>query len=797
MQSIQSVESIRPTVQVAPPDLLTASGWATILGHVDSRAFRKRGFPPTSSGLVDGRLTPLYSLEALPPDYRADAGTAMERHSAPSYTALLSMLKVERRWESPRPWLDYPESARERARWWKATLAVYFAADEAGMPKSRCEYLASNESILHFRDAKTGKPKRISTRRIRAKVAIIEQRGGYENAPLVAYCDDKSTPHLAARNTHRLAIPEEFAAHFAGRCKTEHLSSAYRSIILDWQCDREIPGVGSRSDRGPTSAAFPWTLAQLRHLAPGTAARRMASHGIARAKREALPWHITDTSALRFGELLLLDDTRVDIVAARDRDGFPVTLKSYILMDVATRKILGYIVKEEEDLRAEDVWSLLSRVLSSVGIPEAYPMRIKFERGAVACSDATQTLLESLFPGRIIVGRTGMNGGRRNSSGWCEQASGNFMGKAHIESFMRTFAFGLEHIAGQRGGDYRRQPAGLGLIGKNRAVGRLDYTRGSQIHDGARTEMCDRILRWLETGELAGAGEQDRQLRLDTTHGRHLMPVRWVRDAILESVAAYNANTDHRMLGFAAIEYQDPETGALRSRRESPDERAAWLADRSVMSRISDADAAALMAWRGRAVSITPNGVTIDCSPWKALNFYSGDSRLIHEVSRLTGLARRYVALVDEDALSTWRPETSSWTPAIHIIGDVSADKWRPGQPGRYLETLPLRSWGGCTDPLDNERLLAEKRRVASRAQAELLYAARGVFPDEVARQTEHAERVGGAISIVADRAARTAPDSELVVAASEATRTAQRLTTEPLYAASLGDIQAAREDEY
>jgi hypothetical protein len=747
---------------------MTVTEWTAFL-DVTKQAFAKRGVKPSGQQYRKGGIVNTYSFACLPKDYQDQLEAMRNKQGATSYAHLLEILRVERRWVSPRAWMSYPKTARDRAEGRKAALAVYFDAIDAGRTDAAAEKLAADEwaLLMPSKKEKTGKPNREGSRErnIRKWVKIIEQRGGSTFAPTVAYCDGKSCEHGRQRVSYKVRLPEELTTEFAYRTgKMEHLQEVYDSLVLDWKMGREIPGVGVREGNAP----FPYKFRHLRPHALSTAARRIGSHGIARAKREALPFVHTNTATLRRFELLLLDDTRVDLIGARDRDGFPVELRAYILMDVACRQILGFIVKEKEALRAEDVWALLASVLAKAGLPIGYPMRIKFERGAVACSAATETLLRSLFGDRIEVSRTSVNGGRAHAGAFYEAASGNWMGKAHIESFMRTFALRLEHIAGQRGGDYRRQPATLGLIGKDRSEGgRLEYTKGSLIHDGVQTEVCDRIIKWIETGKIDDDTDPSkRSLPIEVRHGRHnrLMPVRWIRDAIAEAVAFYNANQNHRMQGFARVEYQDEETGALRTRAESPDERAAALGSINPCERISDADAAALLQYRGRAVTVTPNGVKFDVAPWKGLRYWHEDSAVIHEVSRLATLKRKYVALFDEEALRNWDGDvTSSARPVIHLIGDVTnPDAWRPGKEGKYLETLPMADYAECTDPDALARELARVQTVTRQKKSEIIYASRNVYAEELATEKEHISKVEG--TLLSLRAGRTPlPDSQLI----------------------------------
>ena len=122
---------------------------------------------------------------------------------------------------------------------------------------------------------------------------------GGDFAPLEAYCDGKSCPHTAARREVKLGISPALIAEFADRCtKVEHISAAFHSLEIDWPMGRHINGLGVREGNEP----FPFKLKQLRDYAPSTPARRLNSHGKARARREALPAMRTSTALLRRAE---------------------------------------------------------------------------------------------------------------------------------------------------------------------------------------------------------------------------------------------------------------------------------------------------------------------------------------------------------------------------------------------------------------------------------------------------------------------------------------------------------------
>lgn len=725
-------------------ETLTASQWSLVLG-VNSRSFRRWNIAHNRMDMSNGGLTKFYSFDDLPKEYQERAKTLLNSQRASTFQSLLHMREVETRWVPDRAFEAYPAETKRRAELKKKVAEVYFMALDANKPKGEANTIARAEWLKLF-----GEECSFST--IQRLEKRVEECGGIAFAPREAYCDGKSTPHHRSRRHVKLGIPLELIEEFKLRStKTEHITAAFYSLETDWLMGREVPGLGVRQGE----AAFPFKYKQLRDYAASTPARKGGSHGKARMRREALPFLHTTTATLRRCELLLLDDTRIDIVATRDVDGKPVELKSYWLMDVATRQILAFVIKEGDALKAEDVFAMLSRAFRTTGLPVGYTMHIKFERGSVACSAAAQTLLESIWPGRIEVHRTGMDGGRNHAADFIQKGSGHWMGKSHIESFMRTLAYRLEHIPGQRGGSFRRQPAQLGLS----AIKQLDYSAGSQIHEAHRGELADRALRLINNGDV----QSERQLKIEA-----LKPVSWCIDAIKEAVAIYNANTNHRMEGFARIESQDPATGRLEWRMESPNERALALEQRFPTERISEADSASLIKWRGLKVTVRKDGVTFDCAPWKGLNFWKEGSIVCHEVLRLTTCKREYVALFDADAIRHFIPGQDNSALEIHILGGVNPDKWTPGEPGRYIETLPLAAFGNRADAEDMADKAGKLKKVEARYQSELIQASRPALARELARVSDNIPKLEGAITLL-NTARAEAAGSELLHAVDNA----------------------------
>jgi hypothetical protein len=706
-------------------EVLTARQWSAILG-IAHQTFRARVPASDLTTLVNSQTATVYPLSSLPADYQTRIFALKKAHRARSCTALLSARAP--RWTPPRKFTTFPPSAQAAALKRKAIFSHYYAAIDQGASAKSANAAARAEWARAF----GVEPSELTIRRW---VKRIDSLGGPEDAPNEAYLDGKSTPHHAARLENG-RVPPELIAHFRALCVQPgmmHITAAHRAIVLDWQNGRPVPGVPTvpRSlGEGGTHPHFPFSVSQLRKFAPSRPARDLGNRGKALARARSLPHARTTTHNLLRAQRYVLDDTRVDIIGIHPITGLPVELKSYYIIDVGPRRIEGFVIREAT-MQQRDVEALVARTLRSTGVAATgapYITEILFERGTVACSPARQSFLEGAFPGRLRIHRTGMNGGKNHPGDFTQEASGNWMGKGHVESLMRTLAFFLQHIPGQRGGDYTRQPAQLGLIGRN-AEGTLDYTRGSQIHRATLQHTTDRALSLLDGSlDTALASQQldltSGRLRLDT-----LLPIPWIIDRIKEAIAFYNNRTDHRMQGFARIEFIDADR-KLRHRYESPNERAARLEDACPTERLSPADAASLLM-QTRPVIVRKNGVSIDLAPFKGLTFWKPESLAVQQALLTSTGEKKFIAVLDEDAFLHFHPDCP--TPReIHLIDGVSAD-WKPGQPARYLETLPLAHPGDLSRPEDTAKELEKFHRMESRYQSELLHAAGPLLAEKLA----------------------------------------------------------------
>jgi hypothetical protein len=746
-----------------PSEALLASQWARLLG-IKHQAFRKQ-----CAGLSELRgggarqLKQYFAFDRLPATYQERLLAAREEAHCRSFVDMLSGPN----WAPPKKMAEttgYNEAKAQRV--WQV-VDLYEALRTAGRPAVECEVKAVAKwkeiALFGWRHAEDWKPDfrdlqpEITDRTLRNWLARVEAAGGHGVAPLEAYGHFRSTAHHAARADRKLAkrleLGDEALTALAGcirekAVEVEHASAVYHALQIEWQNQREIPGLGVRKN----GAIFPLTMQQVKAMMPSTPARRLGSHGEARFARECAPWVHQSVESLRPGELLVLDDTRINLICTGDvNPGTLVELKAYILMDVATRRIVGFTIKDGP-IGKEDVSALLARYLRGIGLPASYPTHLLFERGTIACSDAAETLLRSMWPDRIVIHRTGMDGRKRSAvAAFWEAGSGHWMGKAWIESFMRTIAIFSEAMPGQRGSKYELQPAHLGLIGRHRETGALKYDKApmgrdgdgnprslgttTRMHDAALTGIAEQALRWLD------GNPADPRPRLNY---QPLLPKSIVIQRLAEVVAYYNSTNEHRRQGLPRIKMQNALSNWVDA-GESADDAWTRLSTVAAFERVAPQDAARLLKWRGTTATVYgESGVTIDVSPWKALQFWKPDSLACHQANQLVTMSKKVVALYDAEAFRTWRPGSDA-PLELHIMTDASPT-WKPGDPARYLETLPLARLPERNDAQAMAEARAEKQRAINRLKLELGQAVGPRAARDLAAMTEDENQLRGVI---------------------------------------------------
>lgn len=268
----------------------------------------------------------------------------------------------------------------------------------------------------------------------------------------------------------------ELVREFQRRATLEgvlNMSAAMASLARDWAAGNHIEGLGSRREWNlnnglPVDALsdFPISRRTLYRWKPSKVERAGGVFGKARL-RAAGAFVDMNYSMLRKAELYVLDDVRLDLLVVDERTGRVVEVVCYILMEVASRSIVAFVMKPKNAIRQEDVDELLAYGLQTpgYGLGVGYVTHIKFERGTVACSEAAQLIMEGCSNGRLRIHRTSMDGGVRWVGAPKDKASGHAAGKAVIESFNRRLHLALMLLPGQRGNNFGNQPQNLGFEG--------------------------------------------------------------------------------------------------------------------------------------------------------------------------------------------------------------------------------------------------------------------------------------------------------------------------------------------
>lgn len=338
--------------------------------------------------------------------------------------------------------------------------------------------LAGREIVVRDHDGRE-----IDRRPFRASVQNLwtllrKWRGGGRRVEAMLPAYQSAGHHRPLPDALKSEIQRRASAQRGGRDKHArgNDASVYDQLCRDWAAGKPIRGLGTwrdwwqadpRTARLPVPALapeFPWCERTLRRHSGCRALKDAGNIGAAAAAKH-LPHLTLDYSRLRKCELYTLDDVRLDVACLDDATGQPVEAYAYILMEVASRSIVAFMLKPSRHVKAEDVDELLARGLQTpgYGIGVGYVTHIRFERGTVACSEAAQAILEGGSGDRVKIHRTSMDGGVRWAGAAPDRATGHASGKAVIESFMRQLHGRLNHLPGQRGNKRENSPANLGF----------------------------------------------------------------------------------------------------------------------------------------------------------------------------------------------------------------------------------------------------------------------------------------------------------------------------------------------
>ena len=333
-----------------------------------------------------------------------------------------------------------------------------------------------------------------------------------------------------------------------------------KALQTRWWAGEALPGLGTWQEWWAANhpaiplpanpPEFPWSVKTiLRRMGP-KALRRMGSQGHAAAIKH-MPSMKRDYSKLRKCELYTLDDVKLDLIALCELTGKPVDVTIYVLMEVASRSIVSFVLKPKNALRQEDVDEMIAHGLQAdgFGIGIGYPTHIWFERGTLACSEAAQRVLEAGSDGGIVIHRTSMDSGVSWIGSAADKASGHSAGKAAIESFNRNLHRYLLHLPGQRGNNYANMPANLG-------AGDPNLKDASKSERGTLAHEAERLAQFKITAALLG---HSADLKLP------LLTISELQQEVRKVMQAHNDRRGHDFQGFHQVTEAEVSPGVWQT----------------------------------------------------------------------------------------------------------------------------------------------------------------------------------------------------------------------------------------
>ena len=704
-------------------ECLTASQWSDLLG-VTPRAFRLRHIEPSDTRLLNGGLTKVFAFSGLPTDYQETALELRDKHRASTYQSLMSMRRVDRRWEPDFEFGAKPAATQEKAHKVRNVMAVYFAALDSGRTKCDANTIARAEWVKVFGGE-------CNEKTIRRYEARIERAGGHEAAPLEAYCDNKDVKH--ARNTK--GVPHEFLLKFRSKCcEPGHInvSRAMHHYRILWETGQEVPGFGARRSE---DQAFPLSESTMRKFAPGRAAREVAGRGKFSAKAKgALPALPLSSRALWFRARIVFDDKRPDIVLLDDDSGAQFEPQILLAMDESTKQILGWAFRGDGHMRQMDSDAFTAGILRSAGFCDGagFLTTLKYERGATPISTDREWLLKNLFPRNLDISRTSMIGGHNVPGDFAQKASGNFMGKGKLESFMRTFDCFFAHLAGQRGNNGQlAQPSMLGdtTLTLKTVLDPNYKIKGTMIEEALLCAHSAMAVSWMAGEDLSAREAAERT---------GIVPPLLFKSEFIQYMAViiayYNRRRGHRMEGFQDITITNRE-GKPERVTESPDDKARRLEQELAgqggrIARLSEADTM-LLLHKAKKVCVKPNGVSL-----LGKLFWSEHSKAIWEAQHNTTLEKYYLALYDPQRLNEIYLLRN---PVSHFR---EKDESLSGETPVFFEVLPLYVAPDQTNP---EQMRERAGRIATntnRVMREVAIVTQPYIDEQTQRRLANTEKL-------------------------------------------------------
>lgn len=760
------MNSLSVTTSPIADEILTAQQWSEILG-ISDREIRKVGCT--------------LSRRELKPKWRNTVNELMVQHSVVSCHDLLRALRgIQVGWEPRKKFTELLPEAQERAEKVRAVLAVYYQSRKLGRGKTESCRMAMDQWLAQFGET-------VTDRTIREWVKRINLRGG-PDAPLEAYADGRN-----GSAKPRKGLPPDFARDVVARfLESDKGVRSAANILAEYQArwDRgeEIPGLGSRHG----AEQLPVTRAQIQKCAPSRASREIVGRGKFLAKTTGyIAAPPLDWSEVEPCRVVFFDDKVLNVQVMTDDGMKSFRPHIYIAYCGGTRRVLAFIVREENRMTQLDVEGLQAAVLRDHGFGGplvGWKTRWVKERGTISISDARRDLIQSIFPDHIEIDRTMMIGGKASPGDWVQKGSGNFFGKAVLEAFMGSLDHFAKMLPAQTGNRYDNQPAVLGdttltlkqIINSARQGHR---PARSLLEEGILTAAMARMLDWMETGEHVSAWEASHRQGIPS-------PVLFYTDfvaALGELFRAFNNRRGHRMQGFGMVRVPHPNLDKMVEVSESPNDKAERMFGTMTLQgrrlvRPHEADIAALLH-KIKRVTVNPSGcVTEKMTYWHEM------SNACREASAVQGARKTYLALYNPISPSALYLLAN---PPSHL--PANATEIPTGFRPQLYEVLPLYK---APSPVDDEALAKRTESVGNfnaRASREIVLHNEQLLMERAARQEQLRDRLEPLRATIRSAAPPEAPEtlapSDLggqLARAEEVTRSGQRAQTEQTYAESL-----------
>lgn len=282
-------------------------------------------------------------------------------------------------------------------------------------------------------------------------------------------------------------------------------AGTWRVVYTSLNPGRTVPEQCPYSTHRPPSG---WSMSSFMLRTPANFEYAMGKKGLFAAENllaKIAPVR-TDLSNLRFMEVVVFDDHRLDFKAWLN--GQIVELWGVFAIDLATRTILAWGVRPrlvggddvKQSLTRRDVQHLVAGMLTTHGLPKHYVCTFCVENAAAAITDDFERTLERIMPGRINIERSAVGDGR--SRGWREKY-GKPRDKRWLESYFNLLEIEAGAAPGQMGNKWENKPGDfdhrLNIGNKMVRLGVMDQLPASvrpfENIEAARYYIHDAIIR--------------------------------------------------------------------------------------------------------------------------------------------------------------------------------------------------------------------------------------------------------------------------------------------------------------